>query len=132
MRIQVVTLFPDEFRPLVALGVTGRGIREGRVSLELVNPRDFAADRHRTVDDRPYGGGPGMVMAVEPLRSAIRTARERAGRIGGTKGVDEIEAEIAAIESAYFKSATPSEGPDLESVVARWSDRAGARSAQAG
>ena len=78
MRIQVVTLFPDEFRPLVDLGVTGRAIRDGRVSLETVNPRNFATDRHRSVDDRPYGGGPGMVMAVEPLRSAIRAARESA------------------------------------------------------
>ena len=79
MRIQVITLFPEEFRPLVDLGVTGRAIREGRVQLELLNPRDFATDRHRTVDDRPYGGGPGMVMAVEPLRSTIRAAREKAG-----------------------------------------------------
>ena len=79
MRIQVITLFPEEFRPLVDLGVTGRGIREGRVQLEVLNPRDFATDRHRTVDDRPYGGGPGMVMAVEPLRSTIRHAKERAG-----------------------------------------------------
>ena len=83
MRIQVITLFPDEFRPLVDLGVTGRAIREGAVQLEMLNPRDFATDRHRTVDDRPYGGGPGMVMAVEPLRSAIRTAKARAG--DGTK-----------------------------------------------
>jgi tRNA (guanine37-N1)-methyltransferase len=79
MRIQVITLFPEEFRPLVDLGVTGRAIREGTVQLELLNPRDFAADRHRTVDDRPYGGGPGMVMAVEPLRSTIRAARKHAG-----------------------------------------------------
>jgi tRNA (guanine37-N1)-methyltransferase len=78
MRIQVVTLFSDEFRPLVDLGVTGRAIAAGTVSLELLNPRDFATDRHRSVDDRPYGGGPGMVMAVEPLRSALRVARERA------------------------------------------------------
>lgn len=78
MRIQIITLFPEEFRPLVDIGVTGRGIREGKVTLELLNPRDFAADRHRTVDDRPYGGGPGMVMAIEPLRSAIRMARARA------------------------------------------------------
>jgi tRNA (guanine37-N1)-methyltransferase len=85
MRIQVVTLFPEAFRPLVDLGVTGRAIREGRVRLETVNPRDFAVDRHRTVDDRPYGGGPGMVMAVEPLRSAIRAARgaaEEGARVG--------------------------------------------------
>ena len=79
MRIQVITLFPEEFSPLVSLGVTGRGISSGKVALELLNPREFAADRHRTVDDRPYGGGPGMVMAVEPLRSTIRAAKERAG-----------------------------------------------------
>jgi tRNA (guanine37-N1)-methyltransferase len=79
MRVQVVTLFPEAFGPLVDLGVTGRAIREGTVQLELVNPRDFATDRHRTVDDRPYGGGPGMVMAVEPLRRAIRAAKTAAG-----------------------------------------------------
>ena len=79
MRIQVVTLFPEEFRPLVGLGVTGRALASGKARLELLNPRDFAGNRHRTVDDRPYGGGPGMVMAVEPLRSTIRAARERAG-----------------------------------------------------
>ncbi len=79
MKIQVITLFPEEFMPLVALGVTGRGIREGKVQLELLNPRDFAPDRHRTVDDRPYGGGPGMVMSVEPLRSTIQAARDVAG-----------------------------------------------------
>jgi len=79
MRIQVITLFPEEFTPLVSLGVTGRGINSGKVALELLNPRDFAVDRHRTVDDRPYGGGPGMVMAVEPLRSTIRAAKDSAG-----------------------------------------------------
>lgn len=79
MRIQVITLFPEAFRPLVSLGVTGRALADGKVRLELLNPRDYARNRHRTVDDRPYGGGPGMVMAVEPLRSAIRAARERAG-----------------------------------------------------
>jgi tRNA (guanine37-N1)-methyltransferase len=82
MRIQVITLFPDEFRPLVNLGVTGRALTAGKVRLELLNPRDFARDRHRTVDDRPYGGGPGMVMAVEPLRSTIRAARDRAAGDG--------------------------------------------------
>ena len=79
MRIQVLTLFPEEFRPLVGLGVTGRALASGKAQLDLLNPRDFARDRHRTVDDRPYGGGPGMVMAVEPLRSAIRAARDHAG-----------------------------------------------------
>ena len=79
MRIQVITLFAQAFRSLVELGVTGRAIGAGQVRLETLNPRDYARDRHRTVDDRPYGGGPGMVMAVEPLRSAIRAARAAAG-----------------------------------------------------
>lgn len=85
MRIQVITLFPEDFLPLVGLGVTGRAIREQRVDLQLLNPRDFAQDRHRSVDDRPYGGGPGMVMAVEPLRSTIRQARQVAGQSADAK-----------------------------------------------
>ena len=75
MRIDVITLFPESLEGLADLGVTGRAIREGRVLLKTWNPRDFATDRHRTVDDRPYGGGPGMVMAVEPLRSTIAAAQ---------------------------------------------------------
>ena len=80
MRIDVITLFPESLEGLAGLGVTGRAIREGRVQLKTWNPRDLATDRHRTVDDRPYGGGPGMVMAVEPLSSTIAAARkEHAG-----------------------------------------------------
>ena len=75
MRIDVITLFPESLEGLAGLGVTGRAIREGRVVLKTWNPRDLATDRHRTVDDRPYGGGPGMVMAVEPLASTIAAAR---------------------------------------------------------
>ena len=85
MRIQVITLFPEEFLPLVGLGVTGRAIREQRVDLQLLNPRDFAQDKHRSVDDRPYGGGPGMVMAVEPLRTTLRKARQVAGQAADAK-----------------------------------------------
>ena len=76
MRIDVITLFPESLEGLTGLGVTGRAIREGRVELKTWNPRDFATDRHRTVDDRPYGGGPGMVMAVEPLSTTIAAARK--------------------------------------------------------
>lgn len=71
MRIDVVTLFPDEFRQLIDLGVTGRAIREDKIQVKTWNPRDFTADRHRTVDDRPYGGGPGMVMMVAPLAKTL-------------------------------------------------------------
>jgi len=90
MEIHVITLFPVEFRPLVDLGVTGRALRAGHVKLNLVNPRDFALDRHRTVDDRPYGGGPGMVMTVEPLRSAIRETRRLAQGVGGDTDADAV------------------------------------------
>ncbi|MCF6263333.1 MAG: tRNA (guanosine(37)-N1)-methyltransferase TrmD [Xanthomonadales bacterium] len=76
MRIDVVTLFPDEFRQLVDLGVTGRAIREDKIQLQTWNPRDYTADRHRTVDDRPYGGGPGMVMMVEPLAKTLAAVAE--------------------------------------------------------
>ncbi|MCW8847885.1 MAG: tRNA (guanosine(37)-N1)-methyltransferase TrmD [Sedimenticola sp.] len=75
MRFDVVTLFPDMFRAMIGEGVTGRAVDKGQVSLGLWNPRDYTADIHRTVDDRPYGGGPGMVMKIEPLRAAIEQAK---------------------------------------------------------
>lgn len=78
MRFDVVTLFPELFRVLLDQGVTGRALVRGIATLHLWNPRDFTRDVHRTVDDRPYGGGPGMVMKVEPLRDAILTARAAA------------------------------------------------------
>ena len=78
MRFDVITLFPDLFRILEAQGVTGRALGRGIAELHLWNPRDYTQDVHRTVDDRPYGGGPGMVMKVEPLRSAIGEARRAA------------------------------------------------------
>ena len=75
MQISVVSLFPEMFRAVTEHGITGRAVRQGTLRLKCVNPRDYATDTHRTVDDRPYGGGPGMVMQVEPLRTAIRAAR---------------------------------------------------------
>jgi tRNA (guanine37-N1)-methyltransferase len=73
-----VTLFPEMIRNALEAGVTGRAVTRGLVGVGIVNPRDYAGDAHRTVDDRPYGGGPGMVMKIEPLRSAIRAARKSA------------------------------------------------------
>ena len=75
MRIEFVTLFPQQVLGLAGFGVIGRAVERGLVELGSVNPRDFTGDVHRTVDDRPYGGGPGMVMKVEPLRDAIKTAK---------------------------------------------------------
>ena len=77
MRIEVVTLFPEFVGQAVQVGVLGRALERGQVAIAAISPREFAADVHRTVDDRPYGGGPGMVMKVEPARSAIRAAKSR-------------------------------------------------------
>jgi tRNA (guanine37-N1)-methyltransferase len=74
----IVSLFPEMIRTLAHAGVVGRAVDNGVLNLEVFNPRDFAEDKHRTVDDRPYGGGPGMVMLVEPLMAAIAAARQAA------------------------------------------------------
>lgn len=79
MKIAVVTLFPEMFAALTDYGVSSRAIRNSLLDLTCFNPRTFTSDRHQTVDDRPYGGGPGMVMRVEPLRAAIQAAREWIG-----------------------------------------------------
>ena len=76
-RIGVVSLFPELVLPVVQFGVVGRARERGLLDLEQVSPRAFANDRHRTVDDRPYGGGPGMVLKHEPLRDAVRELRSR-------------------------------------------------------
>jgi tRNA (guanine37-N1)-methyltransferase len=75
MRIAVVTLFPSMLREALAHGVLGRALERGVVEVEYFDPRDHTRDVHRTVDDRPYGGGPGMVLKFEPLRDALRAAR---------------------------------------------------------
>ena len=76
MRVDVITLFPQVFEVLGQLGVTRRAFDQGHVELLCWNPRDYARDAYRSVDDRPYGGGPGMVMKMQPLRDVIRAAKE--------------------------------------------------------
>jgi tRNA (guanine37-N1)-methyltransferase len=79
IRFDVVTLFPEMFAAVTASGISGRALEAGLWSLGLWNPRDFTRDRYRTVDDRPYGGGPGMVMLAEPLEQALDEARNAGG-----------------------------------------------------
>lgn len=79
MRIDVVTLFDEQFRELVDLGVVGKAIRGGAAELAVWNPRHEALDERGTVDDRPFGGGPGMVMAIEPLRRTLQKVRAANG-----------------------------------------------------
>lgn len=78
MWIGVISLFPEMFRAITEHGVTGRAVKSGLLQIECWNPRDFTHDKHRTVDDRPYGGGPGMLMMVQPLRDAIHAAKQAA------------------------------------------------------
>ena len=82
MQFDVVSLFPEMFAAFTQSGVTRRGFEQGRWGLSLWNPRDFTSDKHRTVDDRPYGGGPGMVMLAKPLEAAVKAARQRQVSLG--------------------------------------------------
>ena len=78
-RVAVVTLFPEMVMTVARYGVTARAVERGLLDLDCWNPRDYTRDRHRRVDDRPYGGGPGMVMMYEPARAAIAAARDAVG-----------------------------------------------------
>jgi tRNA (guanine37-N1)-methyltransferase len=82
MQFDVVSLFPEMFAALTQSGVTRRAHEQQRWGLSLWNPRDFTTDKHRTVDDRPYGGGPGMVMLAKPLEAAIGAAKQRQVELG--------------------------------------------------
>jgi len=102
MWVGIISLFPEVFRSVTDYGVTSQAIKKGLLSVETWNPRDFTHDKHRTVDDRPYGGGPGMLMMVQPLRGAIHAARRASpgeakviylspqGRRLDQKGVEEL------------------------------------------
>lgn len=73
MRITVISIMPNLIESALSDGVVGRAVQSGQIQVRIVNPRDFTADVHKTVDDRPYGGGPGMVMKIEPLRQALQS-----------------------------------------------------------
>ena len=82
MQFDVVTLFPEMFGALTQSGITRRAFEQKKWGLSLCNPREFTADNHRTVDDRPYGGGPGMVMLAKPLEAAIAACKQRQQGLG--------------------------------------------------
>ena len=126
MRIGAVTIFPEMFRAITDYGVTGRAVSEGLVTLETVTPRIFAPDRHRTVDGRPYGGGPGMVMKPEPLEAALDSATTAVG--GAAKVIylspqgqllDQSGIEILAREPALVLLAGRYEGIDERIIESR-------------
>ena len=85
MRFDVITLFPEMFEAITQYGVTRKAVELGRFALQTWNPRDFTSDNYRTIDDRPYGGGPGMVMLAEPLEKAISAAKAAQAQSGVKK-----------------------------------------------
>ena len=101
MDILVVSIFPEMFSALTGHGIVGRAIESGIVSLQTINPRNCTHDRNRRVDDRPYGGGAGMVMLFEPMRDAIRQARNE---LGGDAGVVYLSPQGRRLDQAVVRS----------------------------
>lgn len=121
MRIQVVTLMPEMFGALTDYGISGRAIRNGLVEVRCWNPRDFTTDRHRTVDDKPYGGGPGMLMKTEPLLAAVTAARQALA--GSNAGAQPVKTVYLSPQGAPVNQAKVEElahGPDLVLVCGRY------------
>lgn len=81
MRIDFVTLFPDMFAPVMDASIMGRAKEKGLLEWGCVNPRDFSEDKHRKVDDRPFGGGPGMVLMAEPLAKAVKSVKKKGSKV---------------------------------------------------
>ena len=79
MRVEVISLFPEMFAAITEYGITSRAVTQGLLELNCWNPRSFTEDRHQTVDDRPFGGGPGMVMKIKPLEDALAAAKHAIG-----------------------------------------------------
>ena len=128
MRFDVVTLMPAMFDALTGEGVVGRAIERGLAALQLWNPRDYTADVHRTVDDRPYGGGPGMVMKYPPLKQAIESAQAAnpGGRViylspQGRRFDQQLATELAARREPLLLIAGRYEGID-ERIIERYVD----------
>ena len=120
MEIGVVSIFPDMFRAISEYGMTRQALETGAVSLEMFNPRDFTTDRHRAVDDRPYGGGPGMVMKPEPLSMSIDSATQSIDgpvyvRLGGR--YPEVPVTAVDAKPTIGKADTLRDGNDV-SVIA--------------
>jgi len=120
MRFTVITILPELIEPALAAGVVGRAREAGVIAVETVNPRDFTTDRHRTVDDTPYGGGPGMVMKAEPLLAAIAAgARGPApdAALGGPDVRDDVSAAAQRPRPAHRILMTPAGAPLTQARV---------------
>lgn len=113
MQFDVITLFPPMMEAVTKYGITRRALEEGLWSLQIWNPRDFTIDNYRTIDDRPYGGGPGMVMLAEPLDAAIKEARRRQK----SAGVDEPRTIYLSPQGKRLDHATVKRLAALQGIV---------------
>ncbi len=109
-RIAIVTLFPEMFSALTDHGITSRAIKQDLLEITYINPRQFAKDKHQTVDDRPYGGGPGMVMKIEPLKAAIDQAKVLLGGDVNRVKVIYLSPQGRLIKQSVVESFASSEG----------------------
>ncbi|MCE2596248.1 tRNA (guanosine(37)-N1)-methyltransferase TrmD [Motilimonas cestriensis] len=110
MWLGVISLFPDMFRAITEHGVTGRAVKQQLLEFQCWNPRDFTTDKHKTVDDRPYGGGPGMLMMVEPLRQAIHAAKAAAEQAGIEAKVIYLSPQGRKLEQSGVKELAQNQG----------------------
>lgn len=110
MRFDVITLFPAQFAALTEEGVVARALQRRIASIHLRTPRDYTTDPHRTVDDRPYGGGPGMVMRYAPLRSAIEAAKAEAAADGVQSRVAYLSPQGESIDQALIERISTAAG----------------------
>ena len=115
MQFRIITLFPDEVLTMLGVGVVGRAIASSAIGVECLSPRSFATNRHRRVDDRPYGGGPGMVLQVEPMVAAIRAARTALGSAARVIGLSPQGRRFDHAEAGRLAA-----GPDLVLVAGRY------------
>jgi tRNA (guanine37-N1)-methyltransferase len=107
MKIDFVTLFPDMFPPVMGASILGRAREKGLLEWGCVNPRDFSDDKHRKVDDRPFGGGPGMIMMAEPLEKAVKSVKKRNTKViflspQGEKFTDRKASQLAKQKHLVF------------------------------
>ncbi|TNE77410.1 MAG: tRNA (guanosine(37)-N1)-methyltransferase TrmD [Gammaproteobacteria bacterium] len=114
-KIALITLFPEMFAALSDYGISSRAIKQGLLELGFFNPRTYTSDRHQTVDSRPYGGGPGMVMMIEPLRQAINQARQW---IGGSAKVVYLSPQGRVLDQPAVNQLA--EGGDLILLAGRY------------
>jgi tRNA (guanine37-N1)-methyltransferase len=122
MRIDVVTLFPEMIGHAARFGVTGRALERGLWRLGVWNPRDFVVDRYRTIDDRPYGGGPGMVMLAQPLAKALGAARsaQEADGCGTTRTLHLSPAGAPLVHKRIVELAATAEETGLVLLAGRY------------